>query len=408
MGKRDKDLEKMGLNAEEIAYVNQMSKAGALNAGVGGLRMQAENNEIHRNNIIKDVLSKRGTKASVGPSASASASASAGGAVAGSNGVQSTNESSSSQSSFSGLENGVERDLIKNLLKQFGEGGTEAYKEAQKQKGETISKIDAQLRDYSKRSAFADAGDLMASQMAKAMEAQKPAIQRAIEGAGTSASSMQALLSQKLAADVSRESGALGAQQAVAYGQISGNLMGNRAGLTTGVDQSIDPILRLTDMLKITSSQSQQNSKSVGYFDPSNSMNAETNRLRADQEQQRFNVQQDFAQKQADQQAKLAQAALQDSQRLQAQQAATSAQAPMQQAQQMPVSMPQQASVDPYAGYTSVSNAQLPTYRQYDVTNSEVPIPTNVSGNTTTYGTDPYSSGYMSITKNPKSVNPYA
>lgn len=81
------------------------------------------------------------------------------------------------------------------------------------------------LQDYSKQNAFGDAQGLMALTLQKAMEQNMPAISRAIEGAGTSAGSMQALLAGNAARDASLAASALGAEQAKSYGNISANLM---------------------------------------------------------------------------------------------------------------------------------------------------------------------------------------
>jgi hypothetical protein len=200
------------------------------------------------------------------------------GGSAGAVGAGSASNQSSSSASFSGLQDSPERDMIKGLIGQFNNGGTEAYKQAQAQRQQSIGMLDSSLQDYSKKNAFQDAVDLMSSNLNKSMEAQKPAIQKAMEGAGTSAGSMQALLSQKLSADASREAGAMGAQQAVAYGQIASNLLNQRGSLTTGVDQSIDPMVKLADLLKVSTSQQQSSGSS--NFDPANMLNAQTNAAR--------------------------------------------------------------------------------------------------------------------------------
>lgn len=200
------------------------------------------------------------------------------GGEAGAAGAGSASNQQASSTSFSGLQ-GSEREVVKGLLDQYNNGGTEAYKKAQAQRQETIGMLDSSLQDYSKKGAFQDAVDLMASNLNKSMEAQKPAIQKSVEGAGTSSGSMQALLSQKLSTDASREAGALGAQQAVAYGQIASNLLNQRGSLTTGADQSIDPMIKLADLLKVSSSQ--QSSSGSSNFDPASMLNAEANMMRA-------------------------------------------------------------------------------------------------------------------------------
>lgn len=165
--------------------------------------------------------------------------------------------------SFSGLQ-GTERDQIKELLSTMIGGGTDAYKQAQAQRQESIAMMDKTLGDYSKQSAFADAGALMQQNLNKSMEANMPMIQRSMQNAGTSGGSMQALLSQKLASDAALGAGALGAEQAKAYGQISTSLLGQRGGMTTGEDQSLKPIAAIADLLKTSSSSG----ASASSFDP--------------------------------------------------------------------------------------------------------------------------------------------
>ena len=181
----------------------------------------------------------------------------------GGSGLTGDTQSQSNSSSFAGLE-GTERDQIKGLLSQMIGGGTEAYKQAQAQRQETIGMLDSALNQYSKQAAFSDAAAMMQQNLNKSMEANQPAIQRAMQNAGTSGGSMQALLSQKLANDAALSAGTLGAEQAKAYGQISSSFMNQRGALTTGQDQSLDPIARLAETLKV----SRSSGSSIGNFDP--------------------------------------------------------------------------------------------------------------------------------------------
>lgn len=189
--------------------------------------------------------------------------------------LASTQSSESSSSSFAGIQDEGIRALLKDLVNQMNTGGTAGQKEAKAAKDTSIAKIDSVMGDYSKQNAFQDAADLMALNLSKSLEANKPAIQRAVEGSGTSGGSMQALLSQKLAADSAQQAGALGAEQAKSYGQILAALTGQRGNLTTGVDQTFDPMMKLVDALKVSTSQSTSKSSGTGYFSPQQ-MNVET------------------------------------------------------------------------------------------------------------------------------------
>lgn len=157
-------------------------------------------------------------------------------------------KSDQNQSSFSGIKD----QEVYNALKQQLMGLSSASYESR-----TINPdITKLLADYSKQSAFSDAGALMAQNIGKTMEAQKPAIQKAIEGSGTSAGSMQALLSQKLATESSQAASALGAQQATAYGQISSGLMQTQVQQMAQGNQYATDLARLADALKVSESSS--------------------------------------------------------------------------------------------------------------------------------------------------------
>lgn len=72
-------------------------------------------------------------------------------------------------------------------------------------KGFRLSKIPELAADYTKDKAFQDAVDLVSQSLQNSMEKNMPAISKSIQGAGTSSSSMQGLLSQKLATDASQQ-----------------------------------------------------------------------------------------------------------------------------------------------------------------------------------------------------------
>lgn len=247
MANKDQDLVDMGMTPQEIAYINTMASQGGLNAGAGGIAMQMQNNTIARNNLIKEVMAKRGTTGASTATGSAS------------------NQQSQS-SSFAGIADGPERDSIKALLNSYISGTNADYNAAQAQKNQSLGEFDRLLGDYTKQAAFQDSADLVQANINKTMEAQKPAIQKAIEGSGTSSGSMQALLSQKLANEASLSAGSLGAQQAVAYGQIASGIAGNRGQLTTGKADNIGAITSIADLLKTQTQQS--NSSSMSNFNP--------------------------------------------------------------------------------------------------------------------------------------------
>ena len=119
--------------------------------------------------------------------------------------------------------NPLAQQSLDALIRMLLQGNAPGYSTGQRES--VMPLLQNLLQDYSKQNAFGDAQGLMALTLQKAMEQNMPAISRAIEGAGTSAGSMQALLAGNAARDASLAASALGAEQAKSYGNISANLM---------------------------------------------------------------------------------------------------------------------------------------------------------------------------------------
>lgn len=136
------------------------------------------------------------------------------------------------------------------LIQELMSGGTNEQIAERIKRQQTQDLVNALLSQYSKGAAFGDAKGLMALNLQKAMEENMPSIQRAIEGAGTSASSMQGLLSQKLARDSALAASALGAEQAARYGQIASSLSSTLEALTRQNSPVTDAILKALDIAK--------------------------------------------------------------------------------------------------------------------------------------------------------------
>lgn len=167
--------------------------------------------------------------------------------------------SSGSSSSFQGIDNPAALQILMDFIQQAASGGTEEQKRQRAERNAQIQSARGTLGDYTKQSAFTDAADLMAQNLRKSLEANMPAIAKSIQGAGTSASSMQGLLSQKLATESAQAAGALGAEQARSYGTISAQLQSVLEALTR-IDPSVsDSLLKALDLTKVSKqSQSQQ------------------------------------------------------------------------------------------------------------------------------------------------------
>ena len=106
---------------------------------------------------------------------------------------------------------------LDTLIQQLLGGGTAEQKKNSKERDLVTAVVQDLLQQYSKQQAFTDASGLMALNLKKSQEANAPAIAKSIEGAGTSASSMQGLLASNLANDSALAASALGAEQAKAY-----------------------------------------------------------------------------------------------------------------------------------------------------------------------------------------------
>jgi len=134
---------------------------------------------------------------------------------------------------------------LEQLIATMQGGGSLQQKAEIARKKQTQDLIQAMLGQYSSGQAFTDAKGLMALNLQKAMEQQQPQIQRAVEGAGTSASSMQGLLSQNMARDAALAASALGAEQAKSYAGTTSNLTGQLANMaSTAMDPAGDALLK--------------------------------------------------------------------------------------------------------------------------------------------------------------------
>ena len=162
---------------------------------------------------------------------------------------------SGSSSSFTGIENPEALSALLAFIRESASGGSAEYKADKANRNQAIVDTRKSLTDYSKQNAFTDAANLMAKNLTDSLEKNMPAISKGIQGAGTSASSMQALLSSKLATDSARDAGALGAQQATAYGQISAQLHGVLNELTKYDPALVNNLLKAIDLTKVSRSQ---------------------------------------------------------------------------------------------------------------------------------------------------------
>ena len=173
--------------------------------------------------------------------------------------------SASTQTSWSGLDPAI-MDEYMTALTQAMNGGDAAYQAQVAKRNEAINTTNQLMQQYTKDAAFSDAAALMKLNLQQSMEKQMPAIAKSVQGAGTSSSSMQSLLAQKLANDSALAAGALGAEQASKYGNISAALGGVLNNLT-----AIDPTLSNLVASLISSGKSSTSSAQSTSFNNSDS-----------------------------------------------------------------------------------------------------------------------------------------
>lgn len=163
-----------------------------------------------------------------------------------------------SESMFAGLDNAQALQALQSILAQ-GAGGSADYKEQRARRKQAADEARMVASGYTKEAAFKDAADLMAQQLRQSLEKNMPSITKAIQGAGTSASSMQGLMSQKLATESAQAAGALGAEQARAYGGIQSQLQGVLEALTRVDTQAEQNLINALNVAKVQRSSSVTN-----------------------------------------------------------------------------------------------------------------------------------------------------
>ena len=142
------------------------------------------------------------------------------------------------------------QEALNTIIQQLLGGGTIDQQESNRKRQALISFVEQMLGQYSKQAAFDDASNLMKYNLQQSMEKNMPAIAKAIEGAGTSAASMQGLLAQKLATDSAIRAGALGAEQAKSYASAITSLAGLLEALTRPDNSIVNSLLSALQIAK--------------------------------------------------------------------------------------------------------------------------------------------------------------
>ena len=175
----------------------------------------------------------------------------------------------SQSSSATGVENTSVQNMtpeslaaLQGLISQLQSGGTNEILAEKAKRAQTQQVIEALLGQVSSGQAFEEAKGLMALNLQTAMEANAPSIQRAIEGSGTSAGSMQALLAQKLSRDSALSASALGAQQSQEYARQRSALANTLEAATRPTNDNTRALLGALNISKNAISNTQRSSSS--------------------------------------------------------------------------------------------------------------------------------------------------
>lgn len=151
---------------------------------------------------------------------------------------------------------------LQGLINQLMSGGNNEILAERAKRSQTQQVIQALLGQVSSGQAFEESKGLMALNLQKAMEQNMPSIQRAIEGSGTSAGSMQALLAQKLASESALSASALGAEQAKAYAAQRSSLANTLEAATRPTNAATDALIKALGIAKGAVQNTQRNADS--------------------------------------------------------------------------------------------------------------------------------------------------
>jgi hypothetical protein len=140
---------------------------------------------------------------------------------------------------------------LQALIAQLMGQGTEEQQYSRNDRRKEISNVRNQRADYTKGAAFADAQGAVDAQLRAGLKELLPSINNAALGAGTSQSSMRALLLQDAAQKAADSAATLGLKASVDYGNIGANLSGVLEALTRQQDPQT---LALLEALKLQAS----------------------------------------------------------------------------------------------------------------------------------------------------------
>ena len=168
---------------------------------------------------------------------------------------------------------------LQEFIAQLMSGGT-ANQKGEIQKRNAMTQFVTNLLGLvSPQQANADAQGLMSLNLQQSMEKQMPALQKAIEGAGTSASSMQALLANRIAQDAALNASALGGEQQKAYAQSRAQLASVLEAFTRPQNTVENTLIQALGVLKgaVTNTNSTRYSSNSSSQNTTGQTNSTTN-----------------------------------------------------------------------------------------------------------------------------------
>jgi hypothetical protein len=127
-------------------------------------------------------------------------------------------------SSFSGIEDPDVLATLKQYIATAANGGSDEYRRQSSRRDEAIQALRGNIGDYTAGKALGVAEQAMAGVLRKALERDRPMLQKAIAGAGTSASSMQGLLANDISTRAAESAGMIGAELAGRYAAVTGGM----------------------------------------------------------------------------------------------------------------------------------------------------------------------------------------
>lgn len=146
-------------------------------------------------------------------------------------------------------------DALINLLLQ---GGTSAEQTKVQQRNNEVAILQAQRNQFSPQAALAQSQGLLAQTLRQALEKTLPTITRSAEAAGTSQSSLRALLAQDAAIRAAESASSLGTRAITDFGNVGNNVSQILEALTRS-DPNANAALLQALQLSINSQQATAN-----------------------------------------------------------------------------------------------------------------------------------------------------